>query len=166
MKNELAALFVENASRSGAQCLVVDSRDGLQAAVDGLLDEQDAVFCPELTALERSIVIPASREAADVVSASAAVEEVAWGVAQTGTLVCAGATRRQLHTSLLPEHHIALLRASGIHETFLDLVKTFKELPRNITFITGPSRTADIEKTLVLGMHGPRRVTILVLLDA
>jgi L-lactate dehydrogenase complex protein LldG len=166
MRNELTALFVQNASRSGAQCIVVDSTVQLQAEVEGLLDGQDAVFCPGHTPLEQSIVIPASRKAADVLSSSTTVEEVPYGVAQTGTIVCTGATRSQLLTSLLPEHHIPLLRASGIHETFLDLVKTFKELPRNITFITGPSRTADIEKTLVLGMHGPRRVTILVFLDA
>jgi len=163
MKNKLVESFVSNASKSGAQSIVVDEAHGLQAALQKILDAENGIFCPELTALERSIVIPAPRKTTDVSSASAAVEEVAYGIAETGSIVCIASARKKLQTSLLPDHHIALLQAGSIYETFLDLVKILHELPENITLITGPSRTADIEKTLVLGMHGPRRVTVVVI---
>lgn len=163
MKNQLVESFVTNARKSGADCIVAVTEDGLQAAIQRVVDHENLIYCPRQTSLEQSIVIPKSLETTDVFEASVAVEEAPWAIAETGSIVCLGATREQLRTSLLPEHHVALVKAGNICETFLDFVKNLCELPRNITLITGPSRTADIEKTLVLGMHGPRCVTVVVI---
>jgi len=68
--------------------------------------------------------------------------------------------------SLLPETHIAIVAASRIFahmEDGWDLARReLGQLPRAVNFISGPSRTADIEQTMVLGAHGPYRVHIIV----
>jgi L-lactate dehydrogenase complex protein LldG len=88
------------------------------------------------------------------------------GVAETGTLlVRAGrAIANRLH--LLPEAHVAVLPAASIvgsYEDALARLAAAGPLPRAATFITGPSRTADIEKTPQIGVHGPRRLHIVVI---
>lgn len=98
------------------------------------------------------------------------------GVAEHGTIVmtsgdAAGArgrgTERQRLVSLLPETHVALLAASDIVRTWdqaLEEVGSERDrLPPTVTFATGPSRTADIELELVLGVHGPRNQHVIVL---
>ena len=87
-------------------------------------------------------------------------------VAETGTLVVLSGAGTPATASLLPETHIAIVPAGrivpGMEEAF-DLIRAeCGELPRAANFISGPSRTGDIEQTLVLGAHGPYRVHIVV----
>ena len=166
MREDLVKSFVKNASAAGVRCFEPDSIKESHALLQEIIDAEKLIFCPGLTPLEQLVAIPSGKQTPDLTEASAAIEEVKRGIADTGTIVCGGSTRTHLQASLLPEHHIALLFANNIHENFLSLVKAFTILPRNLTLITGPSRTADIEKTLVLGMHGPRRVTVVLLPDA
>jgi len=64
---------------------------------------------------------------------------------------------------LLPAHHLAIVSAEHIYESFEDLFTALgPDLPTNITVESGPSRTADIELTLTVGVHGPERLTIIV----
>lgn len=87
-------------------------------------------------------------------------------IAETGTLLLTTSPTTPNKTSLLPETHIAILNTSrivvGMEEAW-NLVRTeLKQLPRACSFISGPSRTADIEQTLVIGAHGPYRVHIIL----
>ena len=88
-------------------------------------------------------------------------------LAETGTLVLLSGEAQPATTSLLPETHIAVVSAGRIvacMEDAWDLLRTeLDELPRQINFVSGPSRTADIEMTLVYGAHGPFRVHVLLL---
>ena len=72
--------------------------------------------------------------------------------------------------SLLPETHIALVPASrivpGMEEAFALARSELGQLPRAVNFISGPSRTGDIEQTIVLGAHGPYRVHLVILTGA
>ncbi len=90
-------------------------------------------------------------------------------LAETGTLMMLSSPTTHAATSLLPETHIALVPASRIVrciEDAWDLLRAERAtLPRQVAFVSGPSRTADIEMTLVLGIHGPYRVHIIVLGD-
>jgi L-lactate dehydrogenase complex protein LldG len=90
-------------------------------------------------------------------------------VAETGTLMLLSGPTTFPATSLLPDTHIAVLRKSRIVRSMEDgwdlLRRERGSLPRQVAFVSGPSRTADIEMTLVLGIHGPYRVHVL-LLDA
>jgi L-lactate dehydrogenase complex protein LldF len=89
------------------------------------------------------------------------------GVAETGTLVLSSDAERSRLGSLLPPLHIAVLPLDRLVDDLgsaLDIVAGEPPaLPPAVTFITGPSRTADIELTLVVGVHGPRDLCVLLL---
>ena len=86
--------------------------------------------------------------------------------AETGTLVLLSGPGTYASAGLLPETHIAIVPASRIvagHEDAFNLIRSERgELPRAVNFVSGPSRTGDIEQTIVLGAHGPYRVHVIV----
>ena len=90
-------------------------------------------------------------------------------VAETGTLVLLSGPETFSSAALLPETHIAIVPLSRIVGSIEDAFALAKqergELPRATNFISGPSRTGDIEQTIVLGAHGPYRVHV-ILVDA
>ena len=87
-------------------------------------------------------------------------------LAETGTLMLLSGPQTAATTSLLPETHIAIVRASrivaGMEDGFDLLRAEHGTLPRAVNFVSGPSRTGDIELTIVLGAHGPYRVHLLI----
>ena len=87
-------------------------------------------------------------------------------IAETGTLVVLSGADTPTATTLLPDTHVAIVSTSRIVDTMEDafaLIRTERgSVPRAINMISGPSRTGDIEQTIVLGAHGPFRVHILV----
>lgn len=91
------------------------------------------------------------------------------GVAETGTLVLHSGPESPTTLNFLPATHIVVLNADqivGAYEQAIVLLRAAGPLPRTINFITGPSRTADIEQQLELGAHGPRRLHIVLVEDA
>ncbi|MFO1305183.1 MAG: lactate utilization protein [Burkholderiales bacterium] len=87
-------------------------------------------------------------------------------IAETGTLVLISGEPWPIATALLPDTHFAVVRAdrivAGMEEAFA-LVRTERPaMPRGLHLVSGPSRTGDIEQTIVLGAHGPYRVHILL----
>ena len=81
--------------------------------------------------------------------------------ADTGTLALASAPGQPLTASLLPEIHIACLHASQILPTLTDLItQPWIAQAANTVLISGPSRTADIEMTLTIGVHGPKQLIV------
>jgi L-lactate dehydrogenase complex protein LldG len=89
-------------------------------------------------------------------------------IAETGTLVFTSGPDTPTASALLPDTHVAVVRAdrvvSGMEEAFA-LVRAAAHggMPRAMNMISGPSRTGDIEQTIVLGAHGPYRVHLLLL---
>lgn len=87
-------------------------------------------------------------------------------VAETGTLMLLSGPRTPGATSLLPETHVALVRAGQLVRSMEDAWERVRgeygKLPRAVNFVSGPSRTADIEQTLTLGAHGPYRVHVVL----
>ncbi len=89
------------------------------------------------------------------------------GVAETGGLLLLPGPAEPRLMSLVPPIHLALLRASTIQNSFWSAIKALgwaHQLPPNALLISGPSKTADIEQTLAYGVHGPKRL-IVVLVD-
>ncbi len=92
-------------------------------------------------------------------------------VAETGTLMLLSGETAPTTLNFLPDTHIVMLKASeilGPYEDAWDRVRAAYgpgKLPRTVNFITGPSRTADIEQTIQLGAHGPRRLHIVLVED-
>jgi L-lactate dehydrogenase complex protein LldG len=81
--------------------------------------------------------------------------------AETGTLVLPGGAGRSPQASLLPEIHLALLPSASIHASLVDVLKLDEiKTASSIALISGPSRTADIEMTLTIGVHGPKEVHV------
>jgi len=88
-------------------------------------------------------------------------------IAETGTLMLLSGPATPATVSLLPETHIALLPVGRIVARMEDawalLRREHGALPRAVSFVSGPSRTADIEQTVTLGAHGPYRVLIVLI---
>jgi L-lactate dehydrogenase complex protein LldG len=87
---------------------------------------------------------------------------MAWGLADTGTLVADQSAVAQRLASSLPEIHVALVATEAILPGKAELFRRIDPLASPyIAFITGPSRTADIERVLTIGVHGPKQLVII-----
>jgi len=92
------------------------------------------------------------------------------GIAETGTLMLVSGAERPTTLNFLPDTHIVVLTAAQIVGTYEDAWDRLRAqsaafeggLPRTVNLITGPSRTGDIEQTIQLGAHGPRRLHIVL----
>jgi L-lactate dehydrogenase complex protein LldG len=93
------------------------------------------------------------------------------GIAETGTLMMASGPEAPITLNFLPENHIVVLRASQVTGTYEEAWQRLRAelgpgvMPRAVNMITGPSRTGDIEQTILLGAHGPRRLHVLLVDD-
>ncbi|HEY2408992.1 MAG TPA: LUD domain-containing protein [Polyangiaceae bacterium] len=91
---------------------------------------------------------------------------VDFAIAGTGSLALSAAAGRPRGVSLLPTVHVALVRSSQLVARLGEALEAYRaraDLPSAIHFITGPSRTSDIENDLTIGVHGPAALTVIVL---
>jgi L-lactate dehydrogenase complex protein LldG len=95
----------------------------------------------------------------------AGVTDVTYAVAETGSLVIRGSPEHGRAVSLVPKFHVAVIEQKNFVPDLVDLFETLsKDADRgSYTMITGPSKTSDIEMTLVVGVHGPYRVHLFIL---
>ncbi|QFU15672.1 LutC/YkgG family protein [Microvirga thermotolerans] len=100
-----------------------------------------------------------------------AVSHAFGAVAETGTLVLVSGPENPSTLNFLPDNHIVVVSAkdvAGDYETMWNKVRfAFGKggMPRTVNWITGPSRSGDIEQTLLLGAHGPRRLHVVLVRD-
>jgi L-lactate dehydrogenase complex protein LldG len=100
-----------------------------------------------------------------------AVSHAVGGIAESGTLALVSGPDNPTSLNFLPDNHIVVVAASDIagdYETVFERLNPGQGaagLPRSINLVTGPSRSADIEQTLIVGAHGPRRLHIVVVAD-
>ncbi|MHA7880786.1 MAG: LutC/YkgG family protein [Saccharospirillum sp.] len=98
----------------------------------------------------------------------AAITTTVGGIAETGTLMLWPTPEEPRLMSLVPPLHIAVLAQSKLHATFAEALAQPPwqgTLPTNALLISGPSKTADIEQTLVYGAHGPSELVVVVIED-
>jgi L-lactate dehydrogenase complex protein LldG len=164
------ARFRERAEASASTTERVARLDEVPAAVARYLGAhrlpQSGCLWPQLAALgwrDAGLRLePRAARDADAVGVTGAF----CALAETGTLMLCSGPDTPASVSLLPETHVAVLRAARIVATMedaWDLARLeLRELPRAVNFVSGPSRTADIEQTIVLGAHGPYRVHIVI----
>ncbi len=105
---------------------------------------------------------------AQAANASAGVTSACFAIADTGTLVLESTPEDVRLASTLPTRHFVLLDKSKIIADGLAAVEPLRKMhqlqPRNyIAYITGPSRTADIERVLTIGVHGPKELYVLLI---
>lgn len=170
----LIGLFVEEASKVDATITRVRRPDEVPGAVADHLKAQnmparirmapdpklDAYPWDEAPMLEIERGIARPQDEVTLTGAFAAI-------AETGTLMLASGPDSPTTLNFLPDQHIVVLRAEeivGAYEDGWDRLRVAGGMPRTVNFITGPSRTADIEQTLQVGIHGPRHLHI-VLVD-
>jgi L-lactate utilization protein LutC len=158
MDEALIRKFIERAGEQNAEVLTVDS--GSAAAAVGEIARKSGLKTFSVSEGLSQSVKDALKDAGLANSeppAGIAVTDASWAVAETGTIVVMG-SRRRFITS---EVHVAILDGSKLLNNLED-IPLGQETDPFLTLVTGPSRTADIERVLVLGAHGPRRLVVLV----
>jgi L-lactate dehydrogenase complex protein LldG len=167
---DLKARFIAFAEAGSASIAEVTAMSGVPAAVARYLDAQGlprrAAAWGALQALDWSAAgVEVLFRAADGDDA-VGITGVFCAIAETGTLVVHSGPETAATTSLLPETHIAVVPmsrlVSGMEEALALIRLERGELPRSVNLISGPSRTGDIEQTIVLGAHGPSRVHLVL----
>lgn len=173
---ECAARFVAMAEESSASVARVASREDVAPEIARFLAAAGLPFrlvrAPD-AALDacgwgrapRLVPRQGRAEAGDTVSVTPAFA----GIAETGSLMVASGPATPYTLNFLPDVHIAVLDAArivGAYEDAWALMRpngeTAAALPRTVTLITGPSRSSDIERTVTIGVHGPRRLHIVL----
>jgi L-lactate dehydrogenase complex protein LldG len=127
--------------------------------------------CPFLDSVDRQpltmiagLTFEVTRERAAV--ARFGISQMGWALADTGTLVQDSSAIEQRLVSSLPTIHIALVPTSGLLPDLPTLLSRLHPKESGyIAMITGPSRTADIERVLTIGVHGPERLVIIFVDD-
>ena len=179
---EQMALFLRNLEKEFATFTRVASAADVPAAVADYVVAQNlpSEFAmaphPELQAIPwdtRPMLV--RREGRASPSDLVSVQHGYLGIAETGTLMLPAAPQRPTTLNLLCDTEIVVLRASrvlGAYEEAWDVLRAEREgmvpgnfMPRNVMLVTGPSRSADIESTLELGAHGPRRLHVVLIDD-
>lgn len=162
--NDLATRFLENAAKVAAGTHRAEDGDALRAVLSRILPTGTPVYCPGRTENEKAALPVLALRAPDYATAPAAVEEVAGAIAETGSLVCTSEGGREVQAGLLPAHHVAIVRREKIFATLDEFFSSCAAAPpTNVTLVTGPSRTADIELTLAIGVHGPEKLDVIVM---
>jgi len=107
-------------------------------------------------------------ESTDLFNFDVGITTAQLAIAETGTLVLESESERHRLVSLVPPVHIAILDARSLVQSLSEALSYLQRagvsgMSRAVTFITGPSRTADIELTLTVGVHGPKELHVIVI---
>lgn len=170
------ALFVDEATQADADIRRLTSLEDVVVEVRTILNEVGG-GCVKITPHQKLQAMDWS--GLDVAFGTGAGEDhvgLSWasaGVAETGTLVLCSGPESSTTLNFLPDLHMVVLREEDIAANYEEVWAQLRQgasstapvMPRTVNWITGPSRTADIEQTLLLGAHGPRKLVIL-LIDA
>ncbi len=168
---DLLTHFEQQAQRMSSTTQRVARMTDVPAAVAGFLAANGlpstAVCWPALGALawpEAGLQVePRAPNGSDMVGISG----VFAAIAETGTLMMLSGPQTPASTHLLPETHVAIVAASQVVAHYEDAFARVREErgapPRAMNLVSGPSRTGDIEQTIVLGAHGPYRVHLVLI---
>ena len=172
------ALFAQMAEKVSASVRHVKSRDHVPAAVTDYLRSKNLPAAVRMGADARLAAMPWARQRSLEVRSGpsdgddeVAVSHALGGIAETGTLVLHSGDDNPTTLNFLPEHHIVVIDAKDVEGDMETVIETVRRrfgkgrMPRTLNFVTGPSRSGDIEQKLLLGAHGPRALHILVVDD-
>ena len=173
-KAELARLLQTMLEKHGAQTVRVRTLKGIPEAIASALRDrnlpsrirtgEDAIF--ESLRAEPGIIeiLSGPAEASDAVTLSHAFA----GAAETGTLFFKSGPDNPSTLNFMPENHFVLVLASDIFGSYEECWAALRgglseeRMPRTVNLISGPSRTADIEQTIVMGAHGPKSLVVFI----
>lgn len=162
--------FKTNLEMIGGQVIFCGSNLEIATQVKLICDEknQDKIFCTDLVFMEMMEgSVKTNFEESDFLSLNVGLTGCEFLVAHLGSVLISSAQVSGRRLNVFPETHIVVAHEDQIVD-FLDTAiekiqdKYKNRLPSLISNITGPSRTADIEKTLVMGMHGPKALIVII----
>jgi len=176
----LARVFEE--SLSGIDTSVYRAgRDGVLEFVTGFIKERgvksfsiwETEYLESLGIAESleggGLDIAPAEDKAGIAGTGIGITEADYAIADTGSLVLLSAPGKPRGVSLIPPVHLAIVRKENILSDMWELFgvlngiyESHDAIPACTTFITGPSRTADIELNLTLGVHGPKELHVLI----
>ena len=168
------ALFGRQAEAAAATVAAVDTPDAVPGEVARFLRDSNLPAKLRMGHDPRLAAMPWGATAVEVATGPShgddlnAVSHAFGAVAESGTLALLSGSDNPTTLNFLPDTHIVVVAADDIaadYETIFDRVRTKVgkgEMPRTVNFVTGPSRSADIEQKLILGAHGPRRLHVVV----
>ncbi len=168
LEQELEVEFAEQFTRLQGRFVFCINRQELAFQLGSLVLKHNwqKVYCREPELVEVAGPKVAERiNVSDLASCDVAITGCELLVARTGSIVMSAAQRSGRTTSVYAPVHICIAYTSQLVYDVKDALQRTKEkygnkLPSQIIFATGPSRTADIEKTLVVGVHGPKEVYV------
>jgi L-lactate dehydrogenase complex protein LldG len=169
---DLLEIFISKLAAVSGTCVVVTTPEQVIEEIDTHLARHQ--LAPRLVASTEPLIAalpwPAQwtvayrvAQGVDLVSVTGAFA----AVAETGTLALVSGPTSPTTLRFLPDDHIVVIQRSQvvahIEDVWKKLRAQYESPPRSINLITGPSRTADVEQTIQLGAHGPRRLHVIVL---
>ena len=180
LATDLIELFKQNLEAVDGHCIVAHSKGEIAGALTQIISalqktklgaQRIAISdAPELERLMHMTDLEIEElgiapNASDIFGFDVGITSAQAAIAETGTLVLDSARERNRLVSLVPPVHIAIVNASTIRATLgeiLTMLKNDEELSPAVTFITGPSRTGDIELILTIGVHGPQELYVII----
>ncbi len=168
-------LFGKMARQASARVVRIDDYAELPATVSAYLRRNNLPAVIRIGADRRLATLSTRRQSMlDLLTGPSdgldrtAVSHASSAAAETGTLILESGPDNPTTLNFLPEHHIVVLHADDIRGSYEEVWKLIRKtskrkgMPRTINMITGPSRSADIEQTLLLGAHGPLGLFVII----
>ena len=151
------------------QCILCEDESDLYTKLKSFVNQNNFSFlyCRDsyITEQLKTFNIPFSKSNTDFEGMQAGITGCEFLVSRTGSVLVSSVSESGRQMDVFPPVHIVLAHISQLVNYPEDALAAIQEkygdsLPSSISIITGPSRTADIEKTLVLGAHGPKRIVV------
>lgn len=166
LQQEAEVEFAEQFTKLQGKFIYCINRQELAFQLGSLVRKQDwqKVYCVEQVLIDSlSAQLDERLVKDDLAHCDVAITSCEYLVARTGSIVLSASTASGRSTSVYAPIHICIAYTSQVVYDLKDALQSLKDkygnnLPSLITFASGPSRTADIEKTLVVGVHGPKEV--------
>ena len=165
--------FAESFQRVGGEFYYCGSLAHLAGQIAGFQQRQQVgapyVWEPAMQLLLRAAGVAFQADEADFIAhADLSLTSCEALVARTGSVLVSAATASGRRLSIYPDQHLVLARPSQVVAEIGEALRVVQarygsQMPSMVSLTSGPSRTADIEKTLVLGAHGPRRIALFLL---
>ena len=165
--------FAESFQRVGGEFYYCESLEQLAQQIAGFRQRQQVgppyVWEPDLQAVLAAAGVAFRADEQDFIAqADLSLTSCEALVARTGSVLVSAATASGRRLSIYPDQHLVLARPSQVVSEIGEALRVIQsrygsQMPSMVSLTSGPSRTADIEKTLVLGAHGPRRIALFLL---
>ncbi len=176
--DDLVPVFIEEALKVSAKVKTIGDKKEIPKSIEDIFRENgyrrfaiwnsqtlESLRVKELLSEKEFRAVSNNKE--ELIEADVGITEADFAIADTGTLVLLTDSTKPRSVSLIPHSHIAVVESRKIVANIFELFTFLPDLlssskPSCLTFITGPSRTADIELTLTIGAHGPKNLFVLI----